>query len=363
MRRSEYNPDWIPPPGATIEDLLLRRGISDSSGLFAEHLDKSETAQLLKGDLTIDSKLATWIASSVGLSVSFWLERERLYRAALRKREEEKELLEELPLDDMRKRGFISSVSSHAEAVAKVVEFFGVNDAVTCSTHIQQLPTTIKQKASRAIESRRGSLAAWVRAGEIAANQIDCAVWNPHQLQELLPEFRKLTREEDPAKYLPEIKSLSARCGIAFVVSRAFNGCRARGVMKFLSPTKAMVLLSYRHLTDDQFWFSVFHELAHLLLHAEEKTIIDDWEDSVTAKELEADRFASETLIPPEFHGELHSLHDARSIIRFARRIGVSRGIVVGQMQYRGIFGHENFNHLKVFYRWNDRHEIERKPR
>lgn len=361
MSRPEYNPDWIPPPGATIEDLICRREKSKSRALIVKHLGEMQTGQLLGGEIPIDSDLAAFLADSVGLSASFWLERERLYRAALRQRISETQLLEELPLDDLRKRAFIKPVYSHAETVAEVVKFFGTNDAETCSQHIHQLPGMIMQKASRAIVSSRGSLAAWVRAGEIEANQMECANWNRDRLRELLPAFRKLTRIEDPEKYLPQIKSLCKSCGIAFVVQRALNRCSARGVMKFISPIKVMVLLSYRHLTDDQFWFSVFHEMAHLLLHAEDNTIIDDWDDSVTAKELEADRFAADALIPLEFQNKLHSLRDDRSIIRFARRIGVSRGIVVGQLQHRGILGYERFNHLKIYYQWNDRYQIERR--
>ncbi|MFX9089566.1 ImmA/IrrE family metallo-endopeptidase, partial [Acinetobacter baumannii] len=41
-----------------------------------------------------------------------------------------------------------------------------------------------------------------------------------------------------------------------------------------LTPEKAMVLLSFRHLSDDHFWFTLFHEFAHLLLH-NNQTFID----------------------------------------------------------------------------------------
>jgi len=58
----------------------------------------------------------------------------------------------------------------------------------------------------------------------------------------------------------------------------------------------------------------------------------------------------------------LRTLSDARSIIAFARRIGVSRGIVVGQMQHRGLLRQDYFNNLKVHYRWNASNEIEKVP-
>jgi plasmid maintenance system antidote protein VapI len=361
MTDAQYNPDWIPPPGATIKDLIARKNPRQLWSAIADHLGEAHAEMLLDGRAAIDSEVAALLASSVGLSVAFWLERERLYRAALVQRQCETELLGELPLNEMRERAVISSARSHAETVAGVLDFFGAEAAQTCSEHIQQLPALLRQKSSRTIASRRGSLAAWVRAGELEAKRIDCSSWDPARLQEMVPELRRLTRVEDPQRYLPTLMQMFHNCGVAFVVLRPFDGCRARGVVAFPSCMKAMMLLSYRHLSDDQFWFTMFHEVAHLLFHSEDGTIVDDWDDSVTGKEVQADRFAADTLIPPEYHRELEGLRGDRSIVRFARQLGVSRGIVVGQMQYRGVVGYEDYNHLKVYYRWTSGNNVERR--
>ncbi len=242
MSRFEYDPDWIPPPGATIDDLLSRKSSSDARSLILKHLGDNRIRMLLEGQHQIDATLASVLEHSVGLSASFWLERERLYRAALAQRQSEKQFLDELPLEEMKRRTLIKPLHSHAETVAEVVEFFGSCDPETFQAHVEQLPALIKQKASRTIVSRRGSLAVWVRAGEIEAGRVQCAEWDRDLLQDMLPEFRKLTRIEDPRKYLPELRNLCQRCGIAFVVVRAFSGCSARGVVKFISSKKAIRL-------------------------------------------------------------------------------------------------------------------------
>jgi Zn-dependent peptidase ImmA (M78 family) len=97
------------------------------------------------------------------------------------------------------------------------------------------------------------------------------------------------------------------------------------------------------------------------LLHPQEDIIIDDSDDSTTGKEIEADRFAANLLIPAEFQHELRSLRDNRSVIAFARRVGISRGIVVGQMQYQKIMGFDRFNNLKIYYQWDNSDHIEKK--
>lgn len=361
MNKAKFNPDWIPPPGATVEDLLSRGNARSSRRTIVDHLGAERTGMFFEGHLEIDSKLASFLADAVGLSASFWLERETIYRADLVQRQAEKQLLGQLPLDEMRARAFIQPVHSHAETVAEVVRFFGKDDPESCRETIEQLPTLVRQKTSRSITSNPGALAVWIRAGEIEAARAECANWNPHLLRELLPEFRKLTRIEDPRKYLPKLKNLCQTCGIAFVVLRAPSGCRARGAVRLLSATKIMLLLSYRHLSDDQFWFTFFHELGHLLGNPQD-TVDDDDNESETADEIEADRYASDILIPPELQRELNSLRDSRSIIAFARRVGVSRGVVVGQMQHKRLIGFNEFSSLKVYYQWTANNEIEKKP-
>jgi len=366
MSKPDYDPDWIPPPGATVEDLLARDDGTKSRSLLAMRLGTARAEQLFTGQLPIDAEIARILISSVGLSAAFWLEREKLYRSAVAQRKAETHLLSELPLGEMKKRQFIRPQHSHAETVAEVVEFFGNDDFDSCREQIDRLPDQIKQKTSQTIVSSPGALAVWIRAGELEADKIECERWDPDRLREMLPDLRKLTRAEDPQKYLPALRAACQQCGVAFVVLRAFTGCKARGAVKLLSPSKAMLLVSYRHLSDDQFWFSFFHELAHLLLHADVGIIVDDGDDGddvMSREEADADDFAANTLVPPEHQPAMSMLQDDRSIIQFSRRVGVSRGIVVGQMQHRKIVDFGRFNHLKMYYRWGANDRIEKKPK
>lgn len=351
MTVGSYHPDWIPPPGATVRDLLGRKGL-DSTSTIAARLGHQRSELLLEGHLRLDPEIAAVLSKVVGLSAQFWLERERLYRAALDQREFEATLLRELPLGEMRKWSFVERRESHAEAVADVVRFFGKDDVNDCRTYIDQLPRTVRQKASPALASQPGPLAVWIRAGEIQAELMNASPWDIERLRQLIPEFRKLTRTADPAKYLPRLRYLCGTCGVALVVMRPPDGCRARGAVRFLSESKAMLLLSYRHLSDDQFWFSFFHELGHMILHPQEDQIDDDWASRVTAED-EADQFAADALIPPKVRDRLRGLRDARAIIAFARQLGVSRGIVVGRMQHDGIVPFDRFNRLKAVYEWD----------
>jgi len=71
-------------------------------------------------------------------------------------------------------------------------------------------------------------------------------------------------------------------------------------------------------------------------------------------EELEANDFAEKVLIPPSQEAALRVLpHEFKSIMRFARNLSVSPGIVVGQLQHRGLLPREKLNFLKKRYTWS----------
>ncbi|EON19378.1 hypothetical protein C265_12546 [Cupriavidus sp. GA3-3] len=122
-----------------------------------------------------------------------------------------------------------------------------------------------------------------------------------------------------------------------------------------MEPSKAVLMLSGRYLTDDHFWFSFFHEAGHLLLHWDAGSpILETAEDRHSEREAEANQFAADMLLPNEYQDRLPEVRsNLRGIIRLARDAGVSRGIVVGQLQHRGLVKQGHFNDLKARYKWH----------
>jgi HTH-type transcriptional regulator / antitoxin HigA len=64
-------------------------------------------------------------------------------------------------------------------------------------------------------------------------------------------------------------------------------------------------------------------------------------------KEAEADRFSRDLLIPPGDAVELSQLKTALAVRKFADRIGVAPGIVVGRLQHDGHWPHSRGHQLK----------------
>jgi hypothetical protein len=119
-----------------------------------------------------------------------------------------------------------------------------------------------------------------------------------------------------------------------------------------LTDQKALIQLSLRYKSDDQLFFSLFHEAAHVLLHPKRAEFVEGVGQDTPA-EREADRFAADHLIPPEEYERL--LANPPSVERItacAERIGVAPGIVVGRLHHDGHVRFHEGNGLKRRLRW-----------
>ncbi len=96
--------------------------------------------------------------------------------------------------------------------------------------------------------------------------------------------------------------------------------------------------MSFRYLTDDHFWFTLFHEIGHLILHEAVRVRVEGKDSISSEEEKEADKFAVDVLIPEEYRQQLsrYGVRHWKEIIRLARKMGVSKGIVLGYLQHEG---------------------------
>ncbi len=352
----EFRPDWASAPGDTIADILGERRLSLND--FAKRIGQSQkyAHDLLEGRATITLAVARRVGQVLGGSVEFWISRDFQYREDIaRFTTADKEWLDGLPVGDMIKFGWLHPIPHPSEELGACLRFFGVPNVSVWRQKYGELQKIVAFRTSPSVDSHPPSVVAWIREGEIEGESINCAPWDPKRFHTSLTNIRHLTREPDPTVFVPKLQELCAACGVAVVIVRAPNGCRASGATRFLSPSKALLLLSFRFLSDDQFWFSFFHEAGHLLLHGKHGFFLEGDYTLLTQQEREANVFAESALIPAESRNDLLRLPlNGREVIRFARRIGISPGIVAGQLQHHGKFTYRQLNNLKRRFKWGE---------
>lgn len=101
-----------------------------------------------------------------------------------------------------------------------------------------------------------------------------------------------------------------------------------------------LVALTLRHDRLDNFWFTLLHELGHVVLHLyadEQDAFFDDLDkESVDVCEKEADSFAREALVPEkEWKKAKFDEHAPRAeVLKFASRLRISPAVVAGQVRH-----------------------------
>jgi HTH-type transcriptional regulator/antitoxin HigA len=353
---SAFVPMWASPPGRTIQARLDELGI-DLFQLAEQTGTSVEVASgLLDGRVMITLDIARRLSRLIGASAEFWVSRDCQYRDDLIRVETDR-WLDDLPVQAMTRFGWISSPPDWTSRAEACLSFFGVEDVAAWRNVYEPMLAASRMRISSAVPSRDVAVAAWLRKATLEAETTATGSWNASTLRDSLGKVKALTWNKDPSDFLPKLRNLLASAGVALVVLQALPGCPASGAARFISADRAMIVVSGRFLADDQFWFTLMHEIGHLLLHGPDQMILDDPYSSAqvdSSEEKEANQFAADALLPTEVRARVQGgklTH--RGVIELALASGVSPGIVVGQLQFVNLIGHDQLNRLKRRYKWS----------
>ena len=336
------------PPGATIKEQLNDRSMSQKE--FAVRMDMSEKhiSKLVNGEVQLTPETAVGLEMVLGVPARFWNNLEAIYREKLIKAEAENamdadiELAKRFPYSEMAKFGWVPATREAKEKVVNLRKYFEVVDLSLLGS--EQL-TRIACRRLAITEKSDLALMAWAQQAKVKARDIQTAPINIKGLISAMPELRKMTILK-PKEFCPQIKKCLASCGIALVFLPHLKGSFLQGA-SFADGNKIVVGLTARGKDADKFWFSLFHELAHIVLGH-----VGQPDGTSEEDEKAADKWSGDTLIASEDFEEFRSERDysQRSVIRFANAQGIAPGIVVGRMQRERMIKYSLLNNLKEKY-------------
>ncbi len=350
-----FDPDYVVSPGETLRETLEAKGLSQADLAERTGMAEKTISQIANGIAPISYETAEKFELVTGVSASFWNRRELTYRERLVRREEllklagDTEWLSEIPVDALIERGFFERTFDKAHMVRHALKFFGVSSVESWRTTWAQ--PSVQYRGKKAHEKHPGFVAAWLRMGDLKAEEIECQPFNAREFRRILNDLRALTTTA-ASQWRTELPDLCATAGVCVVLTKEIPRASLSGAARWITKNKALIQLSLKYKTDDQFWFSFFHECGHVLLHGKRQIFVDYGMRDDTEEEREANKFARDILVPPEYEQSLPLLKSKKDIKRFAASIGVSAGIVVGRLQ-RDKFLRPNYcNDLKVKYPW-----------
>jgi HTH-type transcriptional regulator/antitoxin HigA len=341
-----FRPNYVSPPGDTLRDYLAALNLSQAELAARAGLSTKHVNQIIQGLAPITLETAIVLERVTGMSASFWNRREADYREALLRAKrrtltnEDEAWLASLPIKELQKRNKLPAAKDRGQLLDAVLSFFGVADREAYE-RIWSGPV-VSFRRSAAFSSRPGAVISWLRLAQIAAQPAKVEPYSASLFRRVLHDIRALTAQGDPNS----IVEMCAAAGVVVVFVPEVKGCRISGAAWWASPTRAVIALSDRYKKDDFFWFTFFHEAAHLLLHSKKETFVDDGSDNDMLED-EANRFAADFLIPPDRAKRLPIFTTDAEVEDFAEDIGIAPGIVVGRMQHDEIWDFSQGHKLK----------------
>ena len=353
--RYAFNPDYATPPGATLKEVLESKGISQAELATRMGMADKTISQIINGIAPISFDTAYKLELVLGIAASFWNRLELAYREKLTLAEETQKLkadiawLKEVPVKELIERRLVEPADDKAVLVRRLLEFFGVSSVDAWRGVLAG--SAIQFRGGKAHVKLPGYVAAWRRIGVLQAQNISTEQFDAQEFVKALGAVRLLTMQ--PAtKWFAELTSICARAGVAVVLTREIPRASISGAARWLTKDKALIQLSLKYKSDDQIWFSFFHEAGHILKHGKKDLFVDYGYSEDDPLEREANEFARNTLIPSEFARHLPHLTNGARIRKFASDIGIAPGIVVGRLHHDQLAPHHKFHDLIAKVDW-----------
>ncbi|WP_194793206.1 ImmA/IrrE family metallo-endopeptidase [Raineyella fluvialis] len=335
----EVEPDLAVPTGEYVEEWLEDHEMTQAELARRTGVSRKHISTVISG-APVSTEFATKLELVTGVPAERWLALEATYRSELaRLGLEEKYALRSDILDlfgpsltYLREREVIKgNRRKPGQLILQLMAYFQVADPDALLAPRNHFALAFRQSA--AIQVNEASVSTWLRTAEL--HRLHEPLNTPFDrdgLQELLPSLRSLSRElqSDPGAWIRAL----AGVGVHVIPLAEVKGCRAYGAT-YWSGGQPILVLSARGKNDGALWFTLFHELGHVLLHANEGFVEQrDGVEAVDVREEEANRFAEDALVPARYRPELNQLKSKHDVKVFAMKIGVSPGVVLQHLHY-----------------------------
>ena len=361
INKHGISPDLLIHPGETISDLLDERGITQKELAQRAGVSEPFLSDVIHGKKDISKGLAMGLEYALGVPRSFWLNLQANYDAELLMlqeessvQDEEKEVFNSLHevIAFMKKAKMISSELNPTKAIIELRKIFCVSNL----TGLRSLALSGSFRLSDKASVNPDVLGAWLCLckNQGKSRKIE-NVFDPNRMDELVTRLKgiMLHSRGDLQK---ELKDLFSQYGIDFSIVHNFRGAPVQGYIDRKEDGTYQMVLTIRGAAADIFWFSLFHELGHIVNGDVNNvgSFIDAQDPKDKKKEAAADLFASCALIDPRSYEQYVNMasYTYGSIKEFAQIQGIPPYIVIGRLQKEEKIPWSWFQRYKPRYKW-----------
>lgn len=353
-----WNPTWAVPPGEILVEALEERGMTQAELGRRMARPLKTISEIATGKAAITPETAIQLERALGISAATWLGLESRYREAQARERDLVDLKDHLvwmknfPLRDLVSREIVARDATAPQQAVELLSFFGVSNPAGWDQHWGQI--TASYRLSERLPVSPYAVAIWIREAEREAERealdVELPSYSAARLHALVPELRPLSRALVVGGAIDRARELLRSAGVGLVLIQGVSGAPASGAVRWIRGNP-WIVLTLRYRTDDQLWFSLFHEIGHLFEGGRRRDVVEELEDQELPRDDEqaANGFAREALLPQadlDRWLENGSINP-RAIRDFADAQDVAPGIVVGRLQRDRRIPPGQFNDLK----------------
>jgi len=344
----EFRPNIFPFPGQDLAEKLEELKIGPKE--FAVRTGKPEKTitAILKGESSITADMAVSFETVLKIPARFWLNRQKDYDE-YKAREKRKQAVTEaeqwvssFPVKQMIKNGWLRETKTHQEKTLELFSFFGISNHKAWEDYYCNKTLKVAFSISLKTTKNPHSISAWLRKGELQAAAIDTDLFSAQAFRNILPEIKNIMAEQ-PDDFFSRLQQICRSVGVMLVPTPCLPGAPINGSTRWIKDNP-LIQLSGRYKRNDIFWFTFFHEAAHILLHGKKNVFIEieKYADQDHAKEDEANEFAVKwTLSEEEEKKVLENKHLTDAVImKLAEQFNTHPGVIIGRLQHKKIIPH-----------------------
>lgn len=360
-KKTGISRDLIIHPGETLADIMNERGISQSELAARSGFSPAYISNVISGKKDISAKFAQALEYVLSVPKSFWLNLQANYEAELLEYNEENSVTAE----EIDARNHLSGVVKFFRDHGKMKNCRNRNQSILELRKILQVSNlcnlkNIVPEGNFRISSSASVdpyvLGAWLRLCQMSSdNQTISTKFDEKNLDVIINGLKNIMRTQKN-NTVHDIQMLLSENGISFSVLHNFRGAPVHGYISGKKDGTYHMVLTIRGSYADIFWFSLFHELGHIVNHdVRNQRDYIDWGENQKA-ETAADKFASDHLLEPDDYQNFvnKGKFNIRAICNFAESQNVEPYIVIGRLQKEKKISYNQFSDYKLRYKWND---------
>ena len=329
-------------PGYFIREQMEIRGwvqeeLADVLGISPKHL-----SSILQDKQALSIENAKKLASAFNTSPQYWLNLDNDYRLWLEQEKKEQTSVVEakaiiysrMPVRDLMKKGWLANTRDLNELTNSVKTFWGIPDLNFQFLEESVLPLC---KKSEAYNQFNASYAAtWFQMAKKYSAHFKVPAYNKQTLESLYKNISGYTTQQNGIELFGNELNT---CGVKFFVLPHLEKTYLDGAAFLLEGIPAIVYTA-RYKRIDNFWFTMAHEIAHVLKHLDDKTpfVLDNLREETRDKqEQEANTLASKHLKHPEILEYLKlsfKYLTVGKIMECSKAINIHPAIIIGALAF-----------------------------